>query len=167
MFQAGSRQVPGYVPGRIKAGPGYVPGRIKAGSRICSRQDQGKVGSRLFARQDRGRFKVDSRYVLGRTKAASLQVPGWLQVYCILAIIQACSEPIPGWLEPIPGCLEPIPGCLEPIPGWLKPIPGYWTLFLAGSHAYSGTHTVPKCVHVQYCRYVPAVQQTLQYVCFP
>jgi hypothetical protein len=129
MFQAGSRQAPGYVPGRMESGfsgyvpgrmksdfSGYVPGRIKVGSNLCSKQDQGRF---------QFMFQAGSRQV-------PVYVPGRIKAY---------SEPLPGWLKPFPGWLEPIPG-------WLEPIPGYWTLFLAGSHVYSGTHTVPKCVHV-------------------
>jgi hypothetical protein len=115
MFQSRSRQA-----------LGYVPGMIKAGSRVCSRQDQGRLHVM---------FQIGSRQVQVMFQAGSRQVP----VY-VPGRIKAYSEPIPDWLKPIPDWLEPIPGPR-----------GGLTLFQADSHASSGTHTVPKCVHVHYC----------------
>jgi hypothetical protein len=98
MFKAGSRQVPGYVPSRIRSGfSGYVPVKIKAGSRLCSRQDQ--VSSRLFSRQDQGRLQV-----MFQTGSSQLQV-----------MFQAGSRQAPGY---VPGRMES--GFSGYVPGRMK-----------------------------------------------
>ncbi len=163
LIQAESRQVSAYVPSRIKAGsrlcsrqdqgrfqfmfqagprqvPGYVPGKSKAGFGLCSKQNQGRfrimfqAGSRqaqVMFQPGQGRIKACPGYVPGRMEAGSTRIPGY-----VLGRIQTGSGQDPGWLQ----VYRLVPSLFQA--GWSLSQAG-WTLFLAESHAFSGTLTVP------------------------
>ncbi len=139
MFQAGSRQAPGYVPGRIKS----------VFFRVCSRQNEVRF-FRLCSRQDQGRFQL-------MFQAGSRQVPVNVQGR-IKAGSSLCSKQDQGLFRAYSRLVEAYPRLVGAYSRLAGAYPrGGRTLFQADSHASSGKHTVPKCVHVQYCKdmYLP------------